>query len=255
MLLENRKLICVGGGSGIAAAAARAWVREGAQVTILDVDSESGKAQADALGDAASFIECDVADRDNVFDAIDEAVKSMGGLNGTINTAGNHEFIPAHEITVEQWERMFGSHVLGTMYVNQAAFPYLKEKGGRIINTGSGASERGQMVLGTQYNALYASAKGAVQSWTRGIAREWGKYDITANVVSPAMKTKLWKQSQSEVVDSNRAQRDAEFKKLMPIDGEFGDPDRDFAPVSLFLISDMSRFITGRTIVVDGGLT
>jgi NAD(P)-dependent dehydrogenase (short-subunit alcohol dehydrogenase family) len=188
MLLTNGRYVVAGGATGVGAAAVRAFVREGARVAILDVNASDGGELAASLGDSARFVACDVSRKENVDRAFDQAVEWLGGLDGAVDTAGNHLSVPAHEMTEQQWQQIFSVHVLGTVFVNQAAFRYLKEKGGRIVNCGSGASERGQLVLQNANNALYASAKGAVSSWTRGIAREWGKYGITANIITPPSK-------------------------------------------------------------------
>ncbi|UKA60838.1 SDR family NAD(P)-dependent oxidoreductase [Arthrobacter sp. FW306-2-2C-D06B] len=253
MLLEGRKFVVAGGSTGVGAGAVRAFAREGARVAILDINVAAGIEQAEKLGDAAKFFQCDVASKESVDNAVDEAVAWMGGLDGAMDTAGNNERVLAHEMTVEQWQRTFSIHVLGTVFVNQAAFRHLKDKGGRIINCGSGASERGQLVLQNSGNALYASAKGALESWTRGIAREWGQYGITANVVTPAIVTPLHEEVRARQTQEERDASDALNARLIPLGGKFGDADRDFGPVAVFLASDMSRFVTGRTIRVDGG--
>jgi NAD(P)-dependent dehydrogenase (short-subunit alcohol dehydrogenase family) len=254
MLLKNGRYVVAGGATGVGAAAVRAFVREGARVAILDVNAPDGSELAASLGDSARFVACDVSKKEDVDRAFDEAVEWLGGLDGAVDTAGNQLSVPAHEMTEEQWHQIFSVHVLGTVFVNQAAFRYLKEKGGRILNCGSGASERGQLVLQNANNALYASAKGAVSSWTRGIAREWGQYGITANIITPAIKTPLFEQGRAALTAEEREAQDALYARLIPLGGEFGDADRDFGPVAVFLVSDMSRFITGRTFIVDGGL-
>jgi NAD(P)-dependent dehydrogenase (short-subunit alcohol dehydrogenase family) len=232
----------------------RAFVREGAHVASLDFNDEVGTAAAAEIGDAVHFIHCDVTDKDLVDAAVDEAVAWLGGLDGVVDIAGNHIVAPASELTPEELDKTLRSHVHGTVYVNQAAFRHLRETGGRIINTGSGVAPLGQRRGSMGGDAHYAAAKGAIHAWTRGIAREWGPFGITANTVVPAAQTPMYRALRDSMTPEMLAVHNASMAMEIPIGGALGDPDTDFGPVVVFLASDMSRFVTGQVIAANGGL-
>ena len=102
--------------------------------------------------------------------------------------------------------------------------------------------------------AHYAASKGAVLGWTRTIAQEWGRYGITANCVAPGIWTAMYQKTRDGMTPEQLALHDAGMAQMIPLGGRLGDPDRDMAPVLLFLVSDAARFITGQTLPVDGGM-
>jgi NAD(P)-dependent dehydrogenase (short-subunit alcohol dehydrogenase family) len=138
--------------------------------------------------------------------------------------------------------------VKGTVFLNQAAFEAMRDTGGAIINFGSQAG-----VGGSLWSPAYGAAKGGVLAWTRSIARSWGQYGIRANAVCPMILTPMAKAHQAALSGEARARLDTYLEAAIPLGGTYGDPDRDLAPVMIFLASEMSRFITGQTLAVDGG--
>jgi NAD(P)-dependent dehydrogenase (short-subunit alcohol dehydrogenase family) len=144
---------------------------------------------------------------------------------------------------------IFDVNVKGTLYTNQAAFKHMKERGGRIINFGSGAGIRGQAG-----SAHYSAAKGAVMAWTRTVAQEWAKYNITVNSVVPAIWTPMYEAWRARMSEQERTMHDLAMKHVVLLGGKLGDPDRDIAPVMVFLASDAPRFMTGQAFSVDGGM-
>lgn len=247
MLLNGKRAIVTGGASGIGAATVRAYVREGARVVALDVDAENGARVCAAAG--ATFIACDVADRGAVDDAVGRAVHELGGLDVMANAAGVERRTPAEEIPDAEWDLVFAVNVKGTLHTNQAAFPHLRARGGRIINFGSGAGIRGQAG-----SAHYAASKGAVMAWTRTVAQEWARYRITVNSVVPAIWTPMYDAWRARMSDQERAIHDLAMQHVVPLGGRLGDPDGDMAPVMVFLASDASHFMTGQCFAVDGGM-
>jgi NAD(P)-dependent dehydrogenase (short-subunit alcohol dehydrogenase family) len=128
-------------------------------------------------------------------------------------------------------------------------FPFLKEKGGKILNFASAVA-----VLGSPRFAHYAASKGAVLSWTRSIALGWGRYGITCNVIAPAIWTPMYEKSRAVLSPEALAQHDAEQARKRPLNGgRFGDPEKDFLPVMIFLASDGANYLTGQTFNIDGG--
>ncbi|MBX3027924.1 SDR family oxidoreductase [bacterium] len=247
MLLTDKRAIVTGGASGIGAATVRAYAREGARVVALDVDADNGARVCAEAG--ATFLACDIADRAAVFASVDRAVAELGGLDIMANVAGVERRTPAEEIADAEWDLIFSVNVKGTLYTNQAAFPHLKARGGRIINFGSGAGIRGQAG-----SAHYSASKGAVMAWTRTVAQEWAKYRITVNSVVPAIWTPMYDAWRSRMSDQERMIHDMAMQHVVPLGGRLGDPDGDMAPVMVFLASDASHFMTGQCFAVDGGM-
>jgi NAD(P)-dependent dehydrogenase (short-subunit alcohol dehydrogenase family) len=249
MLLQGKRAIVTGGASGIGAATVRAYVREGARVVTLDVDEAGGARVCAEAGGGATFAHCDIADRGQVLAAVDRAVAQLGGLDVMANVAGVERRTPAEEIPDAEWDLIFSVNVKGTLYTNQAAFPHLRERGGRIINFGSGAGIRGQAG-----SAHYSASKGAVMAWTRTVAQEWAKYRITVNSVVPAIWTPMYDAWRARMSDQERMVHDMAMQHVVPLGGKLGDPDGDMAPVMVFLASDASHFMTGQCFAVDGGM-
>jgi len=249
MLLADRRIIVTGGASGIAAAAVRAFAREGAHVASLDVNDEGGRRVAAEAGERVTYYHCDVSRRAEVFDVFTRAVDALGGLDVLASVAGIERGTPAEDIDDAEWDLVFGVNVKGTLYTNQAAFPHLKARGGRIINFGSGAAIRGQ-----RGSAHYSAAKGAVMAWTRTVAQEWARYGITVNAIVPAIWTPMYDAHRARMSDQERAIHDMAMQHVIPLGGRLGDPDEDLAPVLVFLSGDGARFITGQAIAVDGGM-
>ena len=249
MLLKDKRIIVTGGASGIAAAAIRAYVREGARVASVDVNDELGARVAAEAGSAVRYFHCDIARRQEVFDVFAQAVAHLGGLDVLAHAAAVEGRTPAEDITDEEWDRIFNVNVKGTVYCNQAAFRHMKDRGGRIINFGSGAAIRGQAG-----SAHYSASKGAVMAWTRTAAQEWAKYNITVNCVVPAIWTPMYEAFRAHLSEQERTMHDMAMQFVVPLGGRLGDADRDMAPVMVFLASDAPRFMTGQTIAVDGGM-
>jgi NAD(P)-dependent dehydrogenase (short-subunit alcohol dehydrogenase family) len=249
MLLQDKRIIVTGGASGIGAGTVRGYVREGARVVSLDVSDADGERVVADAGRSASFLHCDIADRHQVFEMFERAIKLLGGLDVMANIAGVERRTPAEDIPDAEWDLVFNVNVKGTLYTNQAAFRHMRAAGGRIINFGSGAGIRGQAG-----SAHYSASKGAVMSWTRTVAQEWAKYGVTVNSVVPAIWTPMYDAYRSRMSDQERMIHDMAMQHVIPLGGKLGDPDKDAAPVMVFLASDLSHFMTGQCLAVDGGM-
>src|SRR5919198_2797099 len=249
MQLAGKRIIVTGGASGIGAATVRAYAREGARVVSLDVDDEGGRRVAAEAGPAVTYYHCDVARRAEIDDVFARAVAALGGLDVLVNVAGVERGTPAEDIPDAEWDLVFDVNVKGTLYTNQAAFRYLRARGGRIINFGSGAGIRGQ-----RGSAHYSAAKGAVMAWTRTVAQEWARHGITVNAIVPAIWTPMYDAHRARMSAEERTIHDLALEHVIPLGGRLGDPDRDIAPVMVFLAGDGARFITGQAIAIDGGM-
>jgi NAD(P)-dependent dehydrogenase (short-subunit alcohol dehydrogenase family) len=249
MQLDGLAIIVTGAAGGIGGATLAAYVREGARVAAFDVADEDGRARVAALGERARYFRCDVSRKDEVDRAVDEAVAWLGGLDVLAHVAGIERGGPAESISADDWAKVVGVNLMGTVFTNQAAFRHLKGRGGRIINFGSGGAVRGQ--VGSSH---YAASKGAVHAFTRTVAQEWGGYGIAVNAVAPGAWTRMYDEYLDRLGEAGREMAVNAMRHMIPLGGKLGDPERDIAPVMVFLASPASHFMTGQLIAVDGGL-
>jgi NAD(P)-dependent dehydrogenase (short-subunit alcohol dehydrogenase family) len=250
--LAGKRIVVLGGARGMGEAAVKAFGREGAGVAVLDLDRErAGRVAAAAADLGPGHVEArraDVSDRHDLARAFEWATGWLGGLDALVNAAGIQRDAPAESTGDDAWDVQFAVNARGTFLSNQLAFPYLQELGGRIVNFASGAG-----VTGMPGAAAYAATKGAVLAWTRTIALEWGRYGIIANAVVPAIRTDMADEHRARLDPDQQVELDERHAREIPLGGRLGDPELDFAPVAVFLVSDASRFITGQTICVNGG--
>lgn len=259
MQLENKRIIVTGGTKGIGAATVKAYVREGAKVVFCGTNDERGKATEEAAntlaaaGGQATYIRCDISDKAAVDQFFADAVGILGGLDVLANIAGVEHNAAAESVAQKDIAFLFDINVYGTIYTNQAAYKVFKETGveGAIINYSSDTA-----LSGMPNGAAYAASKGAVMSWTRSIALEWGvESNVRCNCVNPTIKTPMYEAwlatADPKIVEYHKAG----LKNRYPIDGSMGEADRDAAPVMVFLASDASRYISGQVICVNGGST
>ncbi|MET7401020.1 SDR family NAD(P)-dependent oxidoreductase [Dactylosporangium sp. NPDC005572] len=254
MELTGRRIIVTGGAQGIGGTLVTAYARAGAIVGALDIKADEGCKTAEQASEAgpgsAYFYQCNVADSDSVRSAFDAFSEVAGGLDVLVHAAAIEMVGPAEDITVEDWDRVFAVNTRGTMLTNQAAFRLLRDGGGAILNFASGAGVRGYAQHGQ-----YAASKGAVLSWTRTVAYEWGRYGITVNSICPGMRTPMYQATRDHLSGEDLARHDARIAATTPIDGRLGDPMRDLAPLMVFLATPGARYITGQVLVCDGGRT
>jgi NAD(P)-dependent dehydrogenase (short-subunit alcohol dehydrogenase family) len=252
MQIEGKRVIVTGGSSGMGAAAVRVFVRHGALVASLDLQDEAGAqivAAANAEGPGrATYHHCDVQHVNQVGLAFEQAVDDLDGLDALVHAAGVDREAPAESMDEEEWDLVLDVNAKSTFVVNQAAFPYLRDNGGRIINFGSGAAQI--LVPG---RAHYAASKAAVMAWSRCIAAEWGRYGINVVSLAPVAETPMLEAMRSSLSDEDRATYEAGVVRDVPL-GRVGDPEAEIAPVLVFLLSDAARFITAQVIAVDGGM-
>lgn len=253
MQLRGKKIFVTGGARGIGASVVRAYAAEGAHVASFDVLDDLGKIVAEEVTKKGTgsvhYYHCDVSSRADVEKAFEMAVNEMEGLNLLVNAAGVNRIIRAADISDDDMDLVYKVNVYGTFLTNQVAFKYLKNRGGKILNFASVAGMNPYPA-----SALYSASKGAVASWTRSVAHEWGKYNITVNSLAPAIWTPMYDERRSLMSEEELKTHDESYAKVIPIGGKLGDPEKDLAPVLIFLASEGSRFITGQIIPVDGGL-
>jgi NAD(P)-dependent dehydrogenase (short-subunit alcohol dehydrogenase family) len=247
-LLAGRVAIVTGGGKGIGAHYVRALALAGARVAAADIDCEAAAATAKSLepeGCDVLGLPVDVADPRSVDQMTARVVERYGRLEILVNNAALYTaLLPKrsfHELEPEDWDRVLSVNVKGLFLCAKAAFPYLRESGhGRIINISSGTAFSGSPGF-----LHYVSSKGAVIAFTRALAREVGEHGITVNAIAPGLTasetaTALYPAGEIE----SRAQTRAIKRVQLP---------EDLVGAVVFLASDQSAFMTGQTLVVDGG--
>lgn len=250
MRLKDKVAIVTGAARGIGAALAVGFAKEGASVVIGDVrGGQSTVATIVKGGGKAIYLKTDVSQQDECHALAKAAVDHFGAIDILVNNAGVLVQIkPFLEVTTEEWLEVMGVNALGPFHCIKAVFPYMKERGGKIINLSSGTVFEG--VPGLPH---YIASKGAVMALTRGFARELGDYNINVNAIAPGF-------THSEGGDE--FDRDKKFPPV-PLD-EIQLPMRcikrpahpeDLVGLGVFLASDESRMITGQLIIHDGGIS
>ena len=253
MRLEGKKIFVTGGASGIAAADVRKYVNEGAKVVSADINDEDGRKIVDEANKEgpgeAKYMHCDISKQEEVKKVVAEAVEWLGGLDVMANIAGVEGGCKAEDVTDEDMDFIFGVNIRGMVYTNQEAFRYMKDTGGGSIINYSSHTAINPYVFGS----VYSMSKGAVMSWTRTVAHEWGKYGIRVNNVAPCIWTNMYDEYLERLDEAGLKAEQEDKRVKIPIGGKLGDPYEDLAPVMVFLASDDSHFVTAQIIPVDGG--
>jgi meso-butanediol dehydrogenase / (S,S)-butanediol dehydrogenase / diacetyl reductase len=247
--LEQKVAVVTAGGAGIGAATVRRFAHEGAAVVVADLSgsrAEQVRAEVAAAGGRAAAIKMDAADSQAVEATIKLALDSFGRLDILFNNAGMAEVSLLHDTSIESWQRVIAVTLTSTFLGLKYAIPIMRrQRSGAVINTASISGMHGDYGMGS-YNA----AKAGVINLTRTAALENAKHGIRVNCVCPgAINTRV-----AQVLAKERAD---EFRRVMgaahPI-GRMGEPE-EIANTVTFLASDEASFITGASIVVDGGVT
>ncbi len=245
--LEGRHIFVAGGSRGIGAEAARMAARAGANVSINYLSqisaAESVARDVEKSGAKASVLQGDIS-QDGVGERlVDEAVEQLGPLRGMVISAGIFEGSPIEEMTSEFWDRTISINLRSTFLVLKAGVRQMRAQppGGSIVIYTSTAGQRGSDV----YSA-YATSKGAQILFMRSMARELAKDGIRVNCIAPA-----WTDTDMAAPSLDAIGREAAARSF-PL-GRIGTP-ADVAGPTIFLLSDLSSFITGVTLTVDGGM-
>jgi len=243
--LDNKIAIVTGGAGGIGSGIVRAYVKENAKVVIADIAEEKGQALSQELnnqGYDTFFIKTDLSNKASLQACVDRTIQTYGQIDILVNNAHASRMNSFLNITEDDLNLSFNTGFYATFYLCQMVIPYLKETQGNIINFGSGAA-----VKGDKNQGAYVVAKEAIRGITRVIANEFGAFGINANVISPI--------AYSEGVDQWRKDNQEYYNQVVqgiPLQ-KFGDVEKDIGPVAVFLGSKDAQYITGQTVMVDGG--
>src|SRR2546421_2685719 len=245
--LNGKVAVVTGASKGIGGGIAKELAAEGASVV---VNYASAKHDADRVvdeiskrGGKAIAIQGSVANKSEVERLLTEAQTAFGKIDIVVNNAGVYEFMPLEEATEKQFHRMFDTNVLGILLVTQEALKHFNPDGGSIINIGSLASS-----LTPPTGVIYNATKGAVDAITRTLAKELAPRKIRVNSINPGMV--ITEGVVSAGFDNSDFRQT--FESQTPL-GRVGQPD-DIAPAAVFFASDDSKWITGETLRIAGGL-
>jgi NAD(P)-dependent dehydrogenase (short-subunit alcohol dehydrogenase family) len=250
MLLRGKTAIITGAASlrGIGLATARRFAAEGAHVAILDIDGPAGEAAARSLepagGEPHLGLSLDVTDKQACIKAVEAVVAQFGQIDILINNAGVTQPVKLLDITPEDWDRIQDVNLKGILFLSQAVIPYMrKRKCGSIACMSSVSAQRGGGIFGGPH---YSAAKAGVLGLAKAMAREFGPDGIRVNCVTPGLiGTDI---TAGKLTDEMRAK----ILEGIPL-GRLGEA-ADVAGIYTFLASDLSAYVTGAVIDVNGGM-
>jgi NAD(P)-dependent dehydrogenase (short-subunit alcohol dehydrogenase family) len=251
MLLKDQVALITGAGGGLGTAFAKALAREGAAIVLTDI-SEGAlagvvKAMEDAGAEYATFV-LDVADKAQVVQTMAKTVEKFGKVDILLNNAGGSLFTPKklEEIEEKHWDLVLNVNLKGTFLCCQAALPYMIEKKrGKIINLSSIGGRTASLVTGV----AYAAAKGGIISFTRRLAKEVGGHGINVNAIAPG--TVMSGQRMIDLWNELTQPQKDDILNSIPL-GRLSTAE-ERASVVVFLASEMSNYLTGTVIDINGG--
>jgi 3-oxoacyl-[acyl-carrier protein] reductase len=244
--LGGHVALVTGGGQGVGRAVALGLAREGCRVVITGrqrTTLDAVEREIRALGAEALPVVADIRRADDVTAMVSAAAEAYGRIDFLVNNAGVTSSALVHEMTEEQWDLVLGTNLKGPFLCSRAVVPHMmRERFGRIVNVCSIAS-----FLGQEGRANYAASKAGLMALTKVMAQELARHGIRVNAVAPALLD-------TDMIRRNLPQ---DFLADIVVDrkpmGRLGDP-AEAAEVVLFLLSEGSSYVTGETILVDGGL-
>ncbi len=251
-ILTDKKIVIIGGTTGIGLAAAKAFIAEGAKLVVLGRKQESVREAGQLLGKNAVAIPGDAIEPATAEQAIEQCCELYGGFDGLYHVAGGSGRKmgdgPLHELTLEGWNKTMELNLTSLMLSNQAAIKKFMalHKGGTILNMSS--------VLGFSPSPAffsthaYAAAKSAVTGFSKSIAAYYATHNIRVNVIAPALV---------ETPMAQRAVNNDEIlsfvKTKQPLEGGRTGQPEDLDGLAVYFMSDQSKFTTGQVVAVDGG--
>jgi 3-oxoacyl-[acyl-carrier protein] reductase len=247
-LLQGRTAIVTGAGQGVGEGIARAMAAAGANVVIAARRVETGEPAAEAIrarGHSAICLQCDVAQRADIDRVVADTVERFGGLDVMVHNALS-PVGPVAEVqhgADETWEGLMRTAVRASFACAQAAFPHLRKRAGSsylLLTSPAG-------IEGSGDRATYGAAKAAQRGFAKSLAREWGPHGIRVNLIGPVAMTPAM-----ETAYKANPELEARLVGRTPL-RRVGEPEADIGGVAVFLASDMARYVTGQTIIADGG--
>ena len=235
MRLKDKVALITGGGSGIGRAMAHTFADEGAKVVIAELDEASGQKVADEIGDNAAYVHCDTSSEEDVQASLAMAEKRFGGLNVVVNNAG---------VSQKDWDTTIAVNLSGVYYgCKYGAEKLAASGGGSVINL---SSILGLVGIGAE--DAYVAAKHGVVGLTKNFAIAFGQRGVRINCINPG-----WIETPMTATIREMEAMNTRVQTETPM-GRYGKPE-EIAKAALFLASDDSSYMTGASLVVDGGWT
>jgi 2-deoxy-D-gluconate 3-dehydrogenase len=250
--LKGRVAIVTGGAMGIGEGICRRLATQGCAVVVADVDESKGMALVKELSGNPPrplFVKTDVRDLKQVENLIARTVQEYGRLDILVNNAGIFPFAPAVDVTPELWDKVLGVNLRGAFFLSQLAARQMKKQGngGAIVNIASIDALHPTGLLST-----YDASKGGLRMITRSLALEWAHFGVRVNAIAPgSIITPGASAATAAPQGTDLAKLMETFLARIPL-GRMGEPD-DIARSVLFLVSPAASYVTGITLVVDGG--
>jgi len=245
--LAGQVAIVTGTSRGLGQYFARALARAGADLVLTSRDHKTlapFEAEISALGRRSVSLDLDVRDRESIQKMVAAAHEAFGRIDILVNNAGCNVRKPALEVTWDDWNLILDTNLRGSFFVAQAVARHMIErKYGRIINVGSVTSVAGYAGLGP-----YGASRGGIRQLTMSLADDWGKFGITVNTLAPG-----WFRTAQNKVMYEDTEWVEYLTERIPLKRP-GQPD-DLDGAIVFLASEASRYVTGQTLLVDGGIS
>ena len=252
--LEGKSALVTGGGAGIGAAVGRIFCREGAKVHLVDRDEAALRASADRIrgempGAHVTWFAGDVADEALAQQAVARAIDAFGGLDVLVNNAAARNYASVADATAQEWQAVVGVNLVGAANYCRASLPFLRKSGrGSIVNVSSCYA-----VSGRKGMPIYDATKAGQLALTRTLAHEEAPHGIRANAVCPGSTLTDFHIGRAQASGKDLEQLRTE-RSTTSLLGRWATPEEIALPI-LWLASDEASFITGATLLVDGGLT
>jgi NAD(P)-dependent dehydrogenase (short-subunit alcohol dehydrogenase family) len=248
--LENKVSIVTGAAMGIGKAIAVLFAQEGASVVVADVNPEAGKETADEIladGGKAIFVQCDVANTEQVKRMVESTLEAFGGIDVLINNAGVSIDGTVVDTPESEWDRVLGINLKGIFLCSKYAIPHIAARGGgTVVNVASVAA-----LAGLRRGAAYNASKGGAKMLTKNMALDFAGQGIRVNCLCPGATFTPMHAAGIALADDPEAAL-AKKTLLRPM-GRIGEADES-ARAALFLACDESSYMTGTEVVVDGGV-
>jgi 3-oxoacyl-[acyl-carrier protein] reductase len=243
-LLEQKTIVVTGGATGIGQAFALGCAAQGANLVVADMNSaDETVAAIQQAGGKAIGVKVDVSNQESLNAMADAALKAFGRIDGLVNNAAYFREVkltPFEEIDPEIWERIFQVNVRGVWQCCKAVMPAMRaQNSGSIVNISSVVAVAGQPGY-----LHYVATKGAVLSMTKGLAKECGSAGVRVNVIAPGFVI-------TDATKNRPVEWQQSFLKARAISRE--QRPNDLVGTAMYLLSDLSAFVSGQTVVVDGG--
>ena len=245
-LLDGKRALVTGGTTGLGLAIAERFRREGAHVVITGRDHELGRRAEQALGPGVRFVAADAADPDAVASSVSAAAGHLGGLDVLVNNAGVGLQARLVDTPLADYDRVMDVNVRGYLLYAQHAYPHLARSRGCMIHVASDAG-----IWGEQATGLYSVTKAAVVMLGKMLALDGGPDGVRSNVLCPG---DIWPGMRHMVPPGEQDRRDGAGDWPVPPIGRIGQAG-DVAGAAVFYASAQAEFITGTTLLVDGGMT